>query len=105
MNWYKKFGILVTGTPVGDVRLGLGFSEFLYDGPEIRHTVTLEEEGRPDLISWKYYDTPFMTRVILDRNGIADALLMKANTELFLPIPSAVDLDKNYRPSTYLGTA
>ena len=50
-----------------------------------KHTVDASEEGRPDLISIKYYGDQSMTDVLLKFNGISDPFSIAEGDEILVP--------------------
>ena len=85
--------------------LGLPFMDFLYDGPVIFHNVQFEEQGRLDLIAWKYYDNAYLWEIIALYNGIDDPI-GEVKTGVTLMIPTGqISQNTNYRAHTYEGVS
>ena len=64
-----------------------------------KHTVDASEEGRPDLISIKYYGDQSMTDVLLKFNGISDPFSIAEGDEILVP-PDKIGYYKLERPAT-----
>lgn len=47
--------------------------------------VKQEEEGRPDMVSYRVYGNPFYAWVIMQRNGVLDPFTIKPGKYLYIP--------------------
>ena len=76
---------------------------FNYDSESwTEHTISPEENGRPDLVSYKYFGTVRYADAILKANGINNPFIFKEGTLLLIPSVdsiknSTVRPEKNYR--------
>lgn len=104
MRRYKKFGTVIDTEEFGKVQLGLPFGMDILFGPRIvEYTISMEEEGRPDLVAWKVLGEFNSWELICDRNGIDDPL-MQFNAGKKIVIPMDPVSDRDIRALTYQGT-
>jgi len=92
-DFFKKVTV-ENRTEVDPLQHTLGL--FRMNRPYQLHVVTAEEEGRPDLISYRYYDTVEYWWLICVANDIQCPFLeLYAGREL--KIPSVLDIADFYR--------
>jgi len=106
MKRYKRYGQSIQSVE-GTYKSGLQFLDFLYDPDAgvISHTIRPGEEGRADLLAWKYLGDPSLYWIICEFNGIKDPLSeLVLGTNLLIPT-GTIDLLKNIRAFTYFGVA
>jgi hypothetical protein len=60
----------------------LTFLEYSPSGPSVFHQVTLQEQFRPDIISYKYYKSPRFWQEIMLTNGIINIFDIEAGMVL-----------------------
>jgi hypothetical protein len=102
MGRYADYSQLIPSDN-GPVRSGLSFVDYLYDGRIIYHTVESQEDGRPDLIAYRYLNDPHLYWVVLLFNQIGDPLSIVPGMDLAIPIDPVVN--RSVRAFTYPGVA
>lgn len=98
MQRYRDFAQKLTANDGSVVQSGLSFVDVIYSGKTVFHTVTAEEEGRPDLIVWKWLKDWTLWPYVCWYNGIFDPIAdIKAGMELVIPVQNSFVV----KPFTY----
>ena len=83
-DWYRTFD------PVFIVTIFLNNQENFFSENDSYHTVTVIDQLRPDLISYRFYGTVDYFWIILLANDILDPFNMRQNTILRIPSTTTV---------------
>lgn len=103
MRRYSEFGQVIE-TTAGKLVSGLPFVDLLYTGKLVYHSVSVHEQGRLDLIAYKYLKDFSLWPLIAWYNGIIDPLSdIKVGCVLAIPIDIVSSL-RELLPFTYRGS-
>lgn len=104
---YDRYGVTIQTSNYGGFTLGLPFVDVNYTGKFVKHIVQPEEEGRADLIAFKYpmLSDPQFEFFIIQINGLYDPIAdIYPGRELKIPT-SPINLSNDVIPRTYLGAS
>ena len=104
MKRYSKLATEILVEEVGKIFPGLPFIDFLYQGGEVFHKVSSDEDNRVDLLAYEYLNDFRLWPLIAWYNGIRDPLTeLPVGTEIIIPI-DPVNFLNAFKANTYRQT-